>query len=141
MVLQADVTWSQAARLKLGAALLALAVENAALPAGLSGTTPARWPQRGITSGPGAAARGSSGAGAPAFEYLQLRSGMRSVTHLRASGGLVSALLADRSLTGLLLTKVPPMLVPPMPWTSHATGGYLTSRCDAQLWVTLPAPA
>jgi hypothetical protein len=49
---------------------------------------------------------------------------------VRASEALVRVMLGDKDPLGVgLLHKVPPMLVPPVPWSSYATGGQLTSRC------------
>jgi DNA-directed RNA polymerase len=122
------VHWDQEARIKVGAALLALLVENSSLPSGLPGSKPKPW-----NGGKAAAAAGSSSSGpgagdVAAFEYVYVKSGMKQQSFVRASQALVRVLLADRGLAAHLLTKVPPMLVPPLPWSGYNTGGYLTSR-------------
>jgi DNA-directed RNA polymerase len=137
--LQADVHWDQEARIKVGAALLALLVENSSLPSGLPGTKAKTW--NGSKSaaalqqqGPQAAAgNGSSRGDVAAFEYVYVKSGLKQQSFVRASQALIGVMLAGRGLAAHLLTKVPPMLVPPLPWSGYNTGGYLTSRC-AVLW-------
>lgn len=47
---------------------------------------------------------------------------------MSASGPLLEALGADQALLASLSSKAPPMLVPPLPWTSYNRGGYLTQR-------------
>eukprot|EP00879_Flechtneria_rotunda_P015059 GHRR01015736.1.p1 GENE.GHRR01015736.1~~GHRR01015736.1.p1 ORF type:complete len:667 (+),score=263.20 GHRR01015736.1:70-2001(+) len=128
---QDEVHWSADVRIKIGAALLALLIENSMLPAGLPGNRARVWSnsssssKRRIGSGTGSS---SAADDLPAFEYTTVRNGLKQQSNVRASQGLVSVLLADRSLAAALLTKVPPMLVPPVPWTSYCKGGYLTSR-------------
>jgi DNA-directed RNA polymerase len=130
---QADVHWDQEARIKVGAALLALLVENSSLPSGLPGTKPKPW--NAAKSAAAAGSGSSSSKSAPgagdlaAFEYVYVKSGLKQQSFVRASQALVRVLLADRGLAAHLLTKVPPMLVPPLPWSGYNSGGYLTSRC------------
>jgi DNA-directed RNA polymerase len=132
------VHWDQEARIKVGAALLALLVENSSLPSGLPGSKAKVWngvksaaaQQQGQQAAGNGSSRGAAGAGdVAAFEYVYVKSGMKQQSFVRASQALVGVLLADRGLTAHLLTKVPPMLVPPLPWSGYNTGGYLTSRC------------
>jgi DNA-directed RNA polymerase len=136
------VHWDQEARIKVGAALLALLVENSSLPSGLPGTKAKTW--NAAKSAAAAAAqqqaagnnssRGAAGGGdVAAFEYVYVKSGLKQQSFVRASQALIGVLLADRGLAAHLLTKVPPMLVPPLPWSGYNTGGYLTSRCVG-LW-------
>jgi DNA-directed RNA polymerase len=125
MCLQFDVRWDPETRLKIGSALLALMLENATIPEGLAGRK--TW-----TPPPGAAAAAGSGlapsTSSAAFVYTYIKNGLKQTAHVCASQQMVRVLLADRSIASLLLVRVPPMLVPPLPWSSHATGGQLTSR-------------
>jgi hypothetical protein len=102
---------------------MALMLENATIPEGLTG--------RKTWTPPPAAAAGSALAPSTspaAFVYSYIKTGLKQTAHVCASQQMVRVLLQDRSIAALLLVRVPPMLVPPLPWSSYATGGQLTSR-------------
>lgn len=131
--LQVEVHWDQEVRIKVGAALLALLVENSTLPAGLPGGKAKPWSKQQQGGSGGSSKKGPNGSSSvpgdvAAFEYVYVKSGLKQQAFVRASQPLIDVLLADRSLAAHLLTKVPPMLVPPEPWTGYSRGGYLTSR-------------
>lgn len=117
--LQSEVHWNQEVCIKVGAALLALLVENSHLSEGIF--SPKVWRPRGTSAS-------KEPAQLPAFEYVYVKQGLKQQSFVRASQALVGVLLADRTLAAQLLTKVPPMLVPPLPWIRYNSGGYLTSR-------------
>lgn len=117
--LQSDVHWDQEVCIKVGAALLALLVENSHLSEGIF--TPKTWRPRGSPAS-------KEPPQLPAFEYVYVKQGVKQQSFVRASQALIGVLLADRTLAAQLLTKVPPMLVPPLPWSRYNSGGYLTSR-------------
>jgi hypothetical protein len=109
--------------MKVGAALIGLLLENSHLPDGIAGSKP-----KTLTSKHGSSS--SSAAGAAAFEYTYIKTGAKKQqAFVTASQGLVKVLLADRSLAAALLVKVPPMMLPPIPWEGYNIGGQLTSRC------------
>jgi DNA-directed RNA polymerase len=127
---QGGVRWDTEVRLKVGAALLALLLESSTLPDGILGRQ--RRPAAAATVPPAAAAvtNSSSPTAAAGFEYIYVKNGVRQQAFVSATSGLVKVLLADRSnsLSGSLLVRVPPMVVPPVPWESFNIGGQLTSR-------------
>jgi hypothetical protein len=111
--------------MKVGAALIGLLLENSHLPDGIAGRKP-----KTLTSKHGSSSSSSSAAGAAAFEYTYIKTGAKKQqAFVTASQGLVKVLLADRSLAAALLVKVPPMMLPPIPWEGYNIGGQLTSRC------------
>jgi DNA-directed RNA polymerase len=127
---QNEPRWDQVTRLRVGAFLLSLLCENAYLPDGMPGSRRPKNLSAAAAAGGGSAAAAAAAAGPAAFEYIYLRRGLRQQAHVRASEALVRVMLADKDPVGVgLLHKVPPMLVPPLPWSSYATGGQLTSRC------------
>jgi hypothetical protein len=101
--LQKDVTWDLDVRIKVGAALLALLVENSHLPTGLPGLKSKTWMPTGNSSSSSsqalaAAAAGSSSTDVPAFEYVYMKMALKQQAFVRASQTLVQVLLADRSV-------------------------------------------
>lgn len=124
---QADFRWEPEVRIKVGAALLALLLENSHLPDGIAGRRPKTWTPN-TTAASSSTAATAAAAAAAAFEYTYVKSGLKQQAYVCASEGLVRVLLVDRSIAAALLVKVPPMLVPPLPWSGYCTGGQLTSR-------------
>jgi hypothetical protein len=133
-------------RLKVGAALLALLMENSTLPQtsyytrgkhkrwrhpGNSSLAQPAFEYRYLAPASGSSSSGGSQAGstAAAASGDDKSARLKQQAWVAASAGLVRVLLVDRSLASALLVKVPPMLIPPLPWASYASGGPLTSRC------------
>ncbi|KAI8466914.1 MAG: hypothetical protein J3K34DRAFT_460646 [Monoraphidium minutum] len=119
-----SASWDINTRIKVGAVVLSLLVENSPVP-------PARAAPRGRGRGRVAGGGGGgSGAAVPAFAYTYRRmdGGLKEQAFVDATQALVHLLNTDGSLLADQAIKSPPMLIPPEPWDSFDRGGYLTYR-------------
>jgi DNA-directed RNA polymerase len=152
--------WVPQTRVKVGSVLASLLIQTAQVPVNADLTSQLQFP---ITSsgGGGAASKRRSVVGAvnddrirwePAFSHGNMMRLGKVMGVIRAHEAVNNAMqgLADAAANGggggagistsqqpMVLPKLLPMVVPPRPWLSHDTGGYLTIKSNYNLFLNI----